>query len=89
MGSSLSGLRKALAWSDFRRKRMPPPEAGESGTAAQTSTVFSAPALQSKVIDGSKPVTYRLADTINIAIRLKRDECWVATWVFDLSLIHI
>jgi hypothetical protein len=81
MASSLSGLRRTLSWSDFTRKDMPRPQPGDAGMVAQTRATFNVDDLASSVVDGSRPTAYRLADRVRVAVRLKRDECWVAAWV--------
>jgi hypothetical protein len=85
MTSTLSGLRRTLTWSQFTRRDAPRPQAGEVAMVAQTRAVFSATNLASDVVDGSRPTTYRLADRVNVVVRLKREECWVAAWVLTGS----
>src|SRR5882672_5039657 len=82
MGSSLSGLRKPLAWAQFTPKKMPKPEAGEKRTAALTNAAYSVSPYQSVPVAGKQPAQFKLKDDIVVNITLKPDS-WVATWVLD------
>lgn len=81
MASTLSGLRRSLAWSDFSRKDMPRPQPGDVAMVAQTRATFNVSDLASSVVDGSRPTTYKLVDKVKVLVRLRREECWVAAWV--------
>lgn len=85
MASSLSGLRKTLTWAQFRTKKQPKPEPGESGTAAFTHAAYSISGFQSVPVAGKRPAQFRLKDDIAVNVTLKSDS-WVASWVADGSM---
>jgi hypothetical protein len=81
MPSKLHNLFRTLAWSDFPRANKPAPGPGEfvHGAQCKTDIVPSGFALD-KV--GS---LYRIRDSIDVKIEYRRNESWVANWVFKES----
>jgi hypothetical protein len=85
MPSRLNNLFRIVEWVDFKNVRRPAPAPGRHATGARTSAGFSTPGIQFEPVLASKPVTYRLKDDVTMTIDLRRDECWVASWVFTLA----
>jgi hypothetical protein len=82
MPSSLSGLIRALAWTDFARRQGSAPRPGQPSTAANTHTSFSASGTSVQPVAGTRPSQFRLVDSIAVRVAFDRNQSFVMSWVF-------
>src|SRR5437867_273559 len=83
MPSSLNGLFRTLAWTEFPRRQGNSPSQGQSATAAFThsSSSFSGTSFQPTA--GSHPAQFRLLDTVTVSVTFDRNQSFVMSWVFS------
>src|SRR5512138_3263405 len=85
MSSQIVNLRRSLSWSDFGNPRPGPDPAGNTiATAAQTRATH-AHTVNSEVVPGTRPHTFRLSDNVTITVTLQRNQMFVNAWVFRQS----
>ena len=74
MPSSLTGLIRALVWTDFPPRRANAPGPGQTATAANTSVAFSVTGVAVQPIPGARPAQFRLADNITVRVTFDRNQ---------------
>lgn len=82
MPSRLTNLQKTLTWADFPHVARPEPAANVSAHGAQIGVEI---VNQGLGLDHPAGGGVRIRDTIHVDIHYRRDQSWVANWVFDRS----
>jgi hypothetical protein len=80
MPSALANLMRTMAWSDFPHQDQPEPGPGDIAHGAQIGVDIqpSGFALDHPAGGGTK-----IRDSIRVTIQFRRDQSWVANWVFN------
>ena len=86
MASELKNLFRKLEWSDFTENAsIPEPKPGVAASVAKTKVDYTYTGVNINPVAGTKPIIYRLADTVTITIRLKPfPDSWKAKWLSKL-----
>jgi hypothetical protein len=82
MPSSLTGLIRTLAWTDFPRRQANAPAPGQTATAAGTRVSFSTSGASMQSVPGAHPAQFRLADNMTVRVTFERNRSFVMSWVF-------
>jgi hypothetical protein len=80
MPSRLTNLLKALTWNDFPRANRPEPAPNATAHGAQIGVEI---VNQGLGLDHPAGGGVHIRDSIHVDIRYRRDQSWVASWVFN------
>lgn len=80
MPSRLTNLLKTLTWNDFPHVNRPQPAPNETIHGAQIGVEI---VNQGLGIEHAASGGVRIRDSIHVDIRYRRDQSWVANWVFN------